>query len=305
MEPEKKLNNTVQRKIKTPKYRSVKKQRITKLAFQYAFMSILAFIFLFPLVWMIVSSLKADVQIFRDMKSIHVFIPPLYDSISAYFANYTQALERVDLIRYTGNSLIYTVGIILFGLVVNSMAGYALARMDFPLKGFWMAVVIATIIIPAESIFLPLYVLVHSFGWVNTYTGLIVPFIANAFMIFLFRQFFVGFPKEMEEAARIDGCTPIGIFFRIVVPLSKPVFATVAIFTFVNHWNDFLWPLVVANDEKMRTIQIGLQYFFAQQPIRWGQVMAALTIATIPMLAVFMFLQRYYVEGLTHTGSKN
>ncbi|RXJ02304.1 carbohydrate ABC transporter permease [Anaerobacillus alkaliphilus] len=268
-------------------------------------MTFLAVIFLFPLIWMLVSSLKSDVQIFKDMKSIHVFIPPLYDSVTAYFSNYMLALERVDLLRYTGNSLIYTCGIILFGLIVNSMAGYALARMDFPLKNFWMAVIIATIIIPAESIFLPLYVLVHNFGWVNTYTGLIVPFIANAFMIFLFRQFFIGFPKELEEAARIDGCTPIGIFFRIIIPLSKPVFATVAIFTFVNHWNDFLWPLVVANDESMRTIQIGLQYFFAQQPVRWGQVMAALTIATVPMLAIFVFLQRYYVEGLTHTGSKN
>lgn len=268
-------------------------------------MLVLSFVFLFPLLWMIVSSLKADVQIFKDMKSINVFLPPIHESFSAYFQNYVNALKRVDLIRYTGNSIIYTMGIIFFGLIVNSMAGYALARMNFPMKNFWMAVIIATIIIPAESIFLPLYVLVHNLGWVNTYTGLIVPFIANAFMIFLFRQFFIGFPKELEEAARIDGCSPIGIFFRIVVPLSRPVFATVAIFTFVNHWNDFLWPLVAANDERMRTIQIGLQYFFAQQPVQWGQVMAALTIATIPMLAVFSFLQRYYVEGLTHTGSKN
>ncbi|MYL30018.1 ABC transporter permease subunit [Halobacillus halophilus] len=272
----------------------------------YTSLILLTFIFLFPLIWMLVSSLKNEFQIFKDMKSLQAFLPPAPSEVEdGYFQNYIAAFQRVDLLRYIINSLIYTTGIIVFGLVVNSMAGYALARFRFPLAGFWLGVIIATLIIPPESIFLPLYVLVYDLGWVNTYTGLIVPFIANAFAIFLFRQFFLDFPKELEEAAKIDGCSQIGIFFRIIVPLSKPVFATVAIVLFINHWNDFLWPLVVASDESMRTIQIGLQYFMNEPPIKWGQVMAALTIATVPMLLIFTFLQRYYVQGLTHTGSKN
>ncbi len=267
-------------------------------------MTLLAFIFLFPLLWMLASSLKNEFQIFQDISSIKAFLPPAPGE-GGYFANYVLAFERVDLFRYMLNSLIYTIGIIVFGLTVNSMAGYALARFNFPLRHFWLAVIIATLIIPPESIFLPLYVLVYNFGWVNTYTGLIVPFIANAFSIFLFRQFFLDFPKEIEEAAKIDGCSQIGIFLKIIVPLSKPIFATVAIFTFINHWNDFLWPLVVATEDRMRTIQIGLQYFMNQPPVQWGQVMAALTVTTIPMLLIFIFLQRYYIQGLTHTGSKN
>ncbi|MCE7794822.1 carbohydrate ABC transporter permease [Salipaludibacillus sp. CUR1] len=283
----------------------MKKPALMKKIILYVTMSFLAVIFLFPLVWMVMSSLKGDVQIFRDMTSIKAFLPPMPNEVDGYFQNYIMAFERVNLLRYIMNSLIYTIGIIIFGLIVNSMAGYALARFQFPLRNFWLAVIIATLIIPPESIFLPLYVLVFNLGWVNTYTGLIVPFIANAFAIFLFRQFFLDFPRELEEAAKIDGCSQIGIFFRIIVPLSKPVFATVAIVLFINHWNDFLWPLVVANDDSMRTIQIGLQYFMNQPPIQWGQVMAALTVATVPMLLIFIFLQRYYVQGLAHTGSKN
>ncbi|SER95782.1 multiple sugar transport system permease protein/fructooligosaccharide transport system permease protein [Salipaludibacillus aurantiacus] len=286
--------------------KAMKKPVLTKKILLYVTMSFLAVIFLFPLVWMVMSSLKGDVQIFRDMTSIKAFLPPMPNEVDgSYFQNYIMAFERVNLFRYIMNSLIYTIGIIIFGLIVNSMAGYALARFQFPLRNFWLAVIIATLIIPPESIFLPLYVLVFNLGWVNTYTGLIVPFIANAFAIFLFRQFFLDFPRELEEAAKIDGCSQIGIFFRIIVPLSKPVFATVAIVLFINHWNDFLWPLVVANDDSMRTIQIGLQYFMNQPPIQWGQVMAALTVATVPMLLIFIFLQRYYVQGLAHTGSKN
>ncbi|WP_332628549.1 carbohydrate ABC transporter permease [Halalkalibacter flavus] len=282
----------------------MKKRLLVKNIILYIFMTLLAFIFLFPLIWMLVSSLKNEFQIFEDISSFKAFLPPAPNE-GGYFANYVAAFERVDLFRYMLNSLIYTFGILICGLVVNSMAGYALARFNFPLRHFWLAVIIATLIIPPESIFLPLYVLVYNFGWVNTYTGLIVPFIANAFSIFLFRQFFLDFPKEIEEAAKIDGCSQIGIFFRIIVPLSKPIFATVAIFTFINHWNDFLWPLVVATEDQMRTIQIGLQYFMNQPPVQWGQVMAALTVTTIPMLLIFIFLQRYYVQGLAHTGSKN
>ncbi len=284
----------------------MKKKKLMRKIALYVSLLVLTILFLFPLVWMLVSSLKNEFQIFQDMTSIQAFLPPAPGSVEdGYFHNYVSAFQRVDLLQYITNSLIYTIGIIVLGLVVNSMAGYALARFRFPLAGFWLGVIIATLIIPPESIFLPLYVLVYDLGWVNTYTGLIVPFIANAFAIFLFRQFFLDFPKELEEAAKMDGCSQIGIFFRIVVPLSKPVFATVAIILFINHWNDFLWPLVVASDESMRTIQIGLQYFMNQKPIQWGQVMAALTIATIPMLLIFTFLQRYYVQGLTHTGSKN
>ncbi|GEL07731.1 carbohydrate ABC transporter permease [Salisediminibacterium halotolerans] len=284
----------------------MKKKKTFQRIVLYISLLVLAVIFLFPLVWMVVSSFKDDLQIFRDMTSIQAFLPPMPgEAEGGYLENYIVAFERADLFRYIINSLIYTGGIIVTGLFVNSLAGYALARFRIPFMGIWLGIIIATLIIPPESIFLPLYLLVFNLGWVNTFSGLIIPFIANAFAIFLFRQFFLDFPKELEEAARIDGCSQIGTFFRIIVPLSKPVFATVAIVLFINHWNDFLWPLVVASDESIRTIQIGLQYFMNQEPVEWGPMMAALTVATIPMLFVFGFLQRYYVQGLTHTGSKN
>ncbi|WP_235941236.1 carbohydrate ABC transporter permease [Paenibacillus puerhi] len=270
---------------------------------RYTWMLILAFAFLFPMIWMIVSTFKNDLQIFGDMRSIHAFLPPI-ETEGSYFRNYVKAMNTVPLFRYTLNTLFYCSAIVLTGIIVNSMAGYALARMKFPLKNVIFTLVLSLIILPQETIFLPLYTIIHKLGWINSYWGLILPFIAAPLFIFLFRQFFLGIPAEVEESAKLDGATIWRTYFQIVMPLAKPVFATVAILQFTQHWTEYLWPSMVITDNNMRTIQIGINYFFNLPNPQWGPILAAITIATIPMVIIFASFQKYYVQGLAHTGSK-
>jgi ABC-type glycerol-3-phosphate transport system permease component len=261
---------------------------------------VLGFLFISPLLWMIIASVKPETLIFKDM-GFEAFIPK-----ETTFDNYAKILfsDNINFFHYMGNSL-FTVGmIVIIGTVVNSICAYALVKLKFPGSDFVLIVIIALYVVPFESVLIPLYIVVNKFGWINEYPALIVPFIASAFNIFLFRQFFMGFPKELEEAAQIDGATPWQTFIRIVVPNSKPVFATAAILTFVTHWSDFMWPLIVATDQSIQTVQIGIQYLFTDNNIQYGQIMAALTLTTIPVILIFLFFQRYYVQGITSSGVK-
>jgi multiple sugar transport system permease protein/fructooligosaccharide transport system permease protein len=261
---------------------------------------ILGFLFIAPLLWMIIASIKPETLIFKDM-GLEAFIPK-----EMTFDNYSKILfsEDVNFFHYMWNSLFSVGMIVLFGTIVNSICAYALVKLKFPGSDFILIVIIALYVVPFESVLIPLYIVVNQFGWINEFPSLIVPFIAEAFNIFLFRQFFMGFPKELEEAAQIDGATPWQTFWKIVVPNSKPVFATAAILTFVSHWSDFMWPLIVATDEKIRTVQVGIQYLFTDNNIEYGQIMAALTLTTIPVILIFLFFQRYYVQGITSSGVK-
>ncbi|MFC0559129.1 carbohydrate ABC transporter permease [Halalkalibacter alkalisediminis] len=261
---------------------------------------VLGFLFIAPLLWMIVASIKPETMIFKDM-GFEAFIPK-----EVTFAHYSKILfsDNINFFHYLKNS-IFTVGmIVILGTIVNSICAYALAKLKFPGSDLILIVIIALYVVPFESVLIPLYIVVNNFGWINQYPALIVPFIASAFNIFLFRQFFMGFPKELEEAAQIDGATPFQTFMRIVVPNSKPVFATAAILTFVTHWSDFMWPLIVATDQSIQTVQIGIQYLFTDNNIQYGQIMAALTLTTIPVILIFIFFQRYYVQGITSSGVK-
>jgi ABC-type glycerol-3-phosphate transport system permease component len=268
----------------------------------YLILTILAAIFLFPLVWMVASSFKQNPQIYNDFGSIRAFLPP--KPHADYFINYTTDFNNVPLLRQALNSLFYTAVIVLGNLVVNSMAGYAFARLNFPLKRFWFILIIALLIFPSEILLFPQYIIVYRLGWINSYAALIMPAIADAFSIYIFRQFFLGIPVELEEAARLDGASVLRIFAQIIIPLSKPVLATVAIFSFVAHWNDFLWPLIVTTTNNMSTIQIGLQALFGSKVTQWGQITAGLTFATIPMIIIFSLFQKYYVQGLKYGGGK-
>nr|WP_263324429.1 carbohydrate ABC transporter permease [Neobacillus sp. Marseille-Q6967] len=275
------------------------KKRLGKIGITLSIL-ILGFLFISPLLWMIIASIKPETLIFKDM-GFEAFIPK-----ETTFDNYAKILfsENINFFHYMGNSL-FTVGmIVLIGTVVNSICAYALVKLKFPGSDFILIVIIALYVVPFESVLIPLYIVVNNFGWINEYPALIVPFIASAFNIFLFRQFFMGFPKELEEAAQIDGATPWQTFIRIVVPNSKPVFATAAILTFVTHWSDFMWPLIVATDQSIQTVQIGIQYLFTDNNIQYGQIMAALTLTTIPVILIFLFFQRYYVQGITSSGVK-
>ncbi|MEP7766172.1 carbohydrate ABC transporter permease [Sanguibacter sp. 25GB23B1] len=273
----------------------------------------LAVFFLFPLVFMFVSSLKPDAQILSDVDSVRAFLPVGEISLQ----NYVGVFDRVPVARFMLNSVLVTVAIVGIGLVVNSMAGFALSRMEFRGRKILFTVVIATLIVPFETIAVPMVywvsklptlvfeggVPMYDFGWLNTYKVQIIPFIANAFSIFLFAQYFSTIPKSLDEAARIDGAGWFTIYRRIVVPLAGPAFATVAILTFLPAWNSYLWPLMTVQEENLRPVMVGMQYFF-QLNTAWGEVMAYTSMITLPVLLVFLAFQRAFVSSIAASGVK-
>ena len=277
----------------------IKEKDILKRVLFYGGNAIVALIFVSPLLWMIAASLKPEAQIFSDMSNIRTFWPA-----AATLGNYVEVFTRVNMMKFILNSLFYVFVIVILDLAVNSICGYALAKFDFPGKELLLTVVISLMVLPMEAIMLPLYKEVASLGWVNTWAGLIVPFVGKCFSIYMFRQFFLDIPDDLLEAAAIDGCGPIKTFFTIVMPISGTVYATIFILDFVAHWNDFMWPMLVVTGEDMRTIQLAIQTFFGSKPIHYGAIMASLTISAIPMLLMFVFLQKYYVEGIASTGIK-
>ena len=277
----------------------LKEKDILKRVLFYGGNAIVALIFVSPLLWMIAASLKPEAQIFSDMSTIRTFWPT-----AAALGNYVEVFTRVNMMKFILNSLFYVFVIVILDLAVNSVCGYALAKFDFPGKELLLTVVISLMVLPMEAIMLPLYKEVASLGWVNTWAGLIVPFVGKCFSVYMFRQFFLDIPDDLLEAAAIDGCGPIKTFFSIVMPISGTVYATIFILDFVAHWNDFMWPMLVVTGEDMRTIQLAIQTFFGSKPIHYGAIMASLTISAIPMLLMFVFLQKYYVEGIASTGIK-
>ncbi|GAB3282631.1 carbohydrate ABC transporter permease [Microbacterium lacusdiani] len=281
--------------------------------FTYAAMTVLALFFLFPLVFMFVSSLKPDAQILQDIDSPAAFLPVGDISLDNYFG----VFDRVPVAQFLFNSVLVTVLTVGLGLLINSMAGFALSRLEWKGRAVVLAFVIATLIVPFETIAVPMVywvaqlptlvfeggVLKYDFGWLNTYEVQIVPFIANAFSIFLFTQYFSTIPKSLDEAARIDGASWFTIYARILVPLSGPAFATVAILTFLPAWNQYLWPLMVVQKEELRPVMVGMQYFF-QLNTAWGEVMAYTSLITIPVLIVFLVFQRAFVSSIAASGVK-
>lgn len=288
----------------------------TKLAWlnvgRYALLGIFALFFLFPFVFMVVSSLKPDLQLLRDTSSLRAFIP--YGDIS--LDNYVGVFNRVPVLRFVFNSLFVTSTAVGLGLIVNSMAGFALSRMQFKGQRVLMIGIIATLILPIEAFAIPLLMIVSELpalsfddgisitqSWLNTYYVQIIPFIANALAVFLFAQYFSSIPKELDEAARIDGAGWFQIYRKVAVPLAGPAFATVAILTFLPIWNAYIWPLLVVQQESIRPVVLGVAYFF-QLNVAWGEVMAYLTLITIPVLAVFLAFQRAFIESVAASGVK-
>lgn len=260
---------------------------------------VIGIIFVSPLIWMISASLKPESQIFVNMNSLKTFFP-----VSASFNNYVEVFARMNLPQVFKNTLLYIALILVLDLLVNSMCGYALAKFEFKGKGAIMNLVVALMVLPMEAIMLPLYIEMSQLGWVNTLAALVIPFVAKCFSIYMFRQFFCDIPDDLIEAAAIDGCRPAGTFFKIVMPISKTVYATVFILDFVAHWNDFMWPFLVMTGEDKRTIQLAVQSFFGTQPVHYSAIMAALVISAIPMIITFIFMQKYYVEGIASSGIK-
>ena len=265
----------------------------------YALLILLALLFIAPIAFMFVASLKPDELVLSQAGTIQGFIP-----VPASSQNYRDVFDRVNFGQFFINSLVITSSIVLIGLLVNSMAGYALARLRWRGRNSILLVVLALMIIPFEAIAVPLFFQVTLLGWRNTYLAQILPFIANAFSIYLFYTFFIGLPKELEEAAKIDGASTMRTFWEIIVPVSKPVFATVTILTFLTQWGSFLWPLMVTIDEKVRPLPVAIASFQTLPPIQWGDIMSFGVMMVAPILIVFLVFQKWFVEGVASTGTK-
>ena len=261
--------------------------------------TLVGLIFVSPLLWMLASSFKPELEIFSNLNSLSTFIPKNFT-----LANYVEVFERIKVFTILKNTLIY-IGIVLIGdLLLGSMFGYALAKMKYRFRGISLTIVIALMSMPVEAIILPLYIEMAQLNWVNTMLGLTIPFMMNCFSIYMFYSYFIGIPDELIEAAKVDGCGPIKTYFKIIMPISKTVFATVFILDFVSRWNDFMWPFLITTGEEKRTVQLAVQIFVGVSPIHYGVIMAVLTLASIPMILMYIFMQKFYVEGIASTGIK-
>lgn len=259
----------------------------------------LGILFLSPLIWMVSASLKENRDIFKNINHLTTFIPK-----NITMSNYSEMLERSNMIGIILFSMLYISIVIVGGLIVNLLAGYAIARLNFKGRKLILGLILAFYIVPFETTVLPLYLVCNKMSITNTIWALCLPFVADCFNIFLFKQFFEGFPKDLNEAAAIDGCGILGTFVKIVIPNSLPIMATSIVLTIVSRWSDFMWPLMAVTDPKLRTVQLGIQIFFTDPPIKYGPIMAALVFTTLPIILIFLFLQKYYVQGVTSSGIK-
>lgn len=272
-----------------------------KTSLNYLLLSLLGFFFLFPIVFMIVCSIKnSEFQVVKDMSSFWAFVP----RGDVGLMNYRDVFRQMPFARFLFNSVFIVGTLVVCGLLVNSLIAYALARLHFKGRGLVLAIIICLIIIPFEAVAVPLLLMVNEFGWLDSYHVQIVPFVADALSVFLFYQFFIGLPKDIERAARVDGASSFRIYWSIVLPLSKPVFATVAILQFLVRWGDFLWPLMVTRGESYRPLPVAMQQFYSQDPKMWGDIMAFAAMITIPVLIVFLIFQKWFVRSVAATGIK-
>lgn len=267
--------------------------------FSYGVLVLFTVVYIAPMVFMLVGSLKPDNRILVEAGSIKAFWPD-----SASLQNYRDVFRRVDFSRYMFNSLFIAAMIVAWGLLLNALAGYAFARLRWHGRDVLFFMVLAIMIIPLEAIAVPLFYQVTLLGWRDTYIVQIIPFIANAFSIYLFYTFFLGLPKELEEAARIDGAGVLRTFFLVVAPNAKPIFATVAVLTFLTQWGSFLWPLMVTTSEAVRPLPLGLAMFHTLPPLQWGDIFAFGVMMVAPILVLFLLFQGWFVRGVVSTGIK-
>lgn len=272
-----------------------------RLGLNYIFLILLAIFFLFPTIFMLVSSIKSnETQVLVDMTSLNAFLPRGEIGLK----NYADVFDAMPFGRFMFNSIFIVGTMVILGLFVNSLIAYSLARLRFKGRAFLLAIIVALIIIPFEAVAVPLLLMVSRVGWLDNYHVQIIPFIADAFSIFLFYQFFINLPADLEDAALVDGASRLRIYWSIVLPLSRPVFATVAILQFLIHWGDFLWPLMVTRGEEYRPLPVAMQQFFSYDPKLWGDIMAFASMITIPVLIVFLLFQKWFVQSVANTGVK-
>lgn len=251
---------------------------------------------LLPFVWMIATSFKTQREVYQSGMNL---IPE-----SLQLDSYRTAFESAPIVRYMLNS-IFVSGTTTVGVVITSLlAGYALSRIHFPLRNALFVMILATMMIPHQSVMIPSFIMLRSFDWLDTYKALIIPFLVYPFAIFIIRNFFYAIPKELEEAAFLDGCNRLQLLFRIFVPISLPAIASVVIFNFTYTWNDFFWPVVMTKSVDIRTIQVGLALLKGEFLLQWPMLMAATVISSIPIFTVYLVFQKHFVKGAVSSGVK-
>lgn len=277
--------------------------KISTRSFVFHFFAIgIGFIMLYPILWTLASSLKPESEVFQNAASL---IPNALE-----WGNYVQGWEGFGGITFGSffiNSGIVTLLVVLGTLFSSSLVAFGFARLDFKFKRILFICLLGTIMLPTQVTLIPQYVLFHKLGWVNTYNPLTLPafFGGSAFFIFLMIQFIKGIPKELDEAAVMDGCSTFGIFYRIILPLMKPTLATVAIFSFYWTWDDFMGPLIYLNDPNLFTVSLGLRLFSDPSSVtEWGPLFAMSIVSLLPVFIIFLFFQKYLVEGISTTGLK-
>jgi multiple sugar transport system permease protein len=272
-------------------------QRRLERALTYLGLLLATFLFLLPLFWMLNTSLKARFQVF--------VYPPEWLPATPQWSNYAEALTRVPFALFAVNTLLIA-GVGIVGSVLScSLVGYSFARLRFPGRRVLFGVLIATLMVPEQVTYIPLFVIYKQLGWLDTYLPLTVDrFFGNAFLIFLFRQYVMTIPRDLDEAARLDGCGTFGLFYRVLLPLLRPPIVLIVVFTFLWVWNDFQKPLIYLNTYERLTVQIGLAFFRGQYSVEWHLLMAATLVTMLPCLIVYFLAQKHLVGGIASVGLK-
>lgn len=368
------MTTTTQQPSSTELASATQLQKNLRRILTYALMLFLGFIFLFPIIFMVIAAFKPNDRVIADLASVRAFLP---DFTTLTTDNVTDVFDRVPFWKYTFNSLLITLVTVIGGLFVNSMGAFVLARLRWPGRSIVLGIIVSLIIIPLEAIAVPLMMQVNEMGlilnvivtivmgglmllmwavfwnvvdkffddrnwelpqtvqlilqaivviiitlpfelltyymiqqiieggtWLDSYHVQMLPFIAEPFSIFLFYQFFIGIPKDFDEAAVVDGASAFRIYWQIIVPISRPVFATVAILKFLQFWSFYLWPLMVTRSDTYRPLMVGMDFFQTQAPIMWGSIMAYAAMVTIPVLIVFLLFQKWFVQSVSSSGVK-
>lgn len=262
----------------------------------YILLSTVSIVMIFPFIWMVFTAFKGN-------QEVYVY-PPTFFPQEFHWENFSHVLETVPFVRFYFNSLLVTILITVSQVVTSALAAYAFARLEFFGKNFLFILYLATLVIPNQVTMLPLFLLVSRLGWIDTYQALVVPFLANAFAVFFLRQFFAGLPRELEDAARVDGAGRLRILLQIILPLARPALATITLFIFLAEWDSYLWPLIVTNSQAMRTLPIGLRFFVEESGAQLNYMMAGALMAVIPIILLFFVAQRQFIEGIAMTGTK-
>lgn len=274
--------------------------RLTKLVFNILSI-MLALLFIFPLVWMIVSAMKPEAAIFNDMGTLNSFLPSQH--ISDWFQSYKTIFDRFDIIKYLGNSILYASAVTIGSILINASAGFAFATIDFKFKKVLFGLMIALLVIPVETIMITKFVVVQRLNLINTPFAVILPLLSTPLYIYMFTVFFRAVSKEIQEAAMIEGANKLDIFLKVMLPMSKPAIATVGTLSFIMSWNDYIWPLMVITNSDRYPLQVAITNINNTEPVYINQIMAILTISTIPLIIIYVFFQKYLVQGMGASGT--